>query len=66
MKAIAHQFAPGTRIRTPSGRLARVLYYDEERRVHIRYIGSDRNNANEQGLFPGSLLTRFHAVPEAD
>lgn len=48
---------PGTRIKTPSGRLAAVLFVDEEARVHVRYIGSDRANSNEQGMFPVKLLT---------
>lgn len=61
-----YKFPPGTRIRTPSGRLARVMFYDEENRIHVRYIGSDKLNANEQGLFPGSLLNQFNRVPEDD
>ena len=32
------------------------MYYDEENRVHVRYCGSDRTNANEQGMFPANLL----------
>jgi len=54
----------GTRIKTPSGRLARVLFVDEEERVHVRYTGSDKLNPNEQGLFPHKLLTIANVVGE--
>jgi hypothetical protein len=58
------KFPPQTLIRTPMGRLATVLYYDSQDRVHVRYVGPDAVNANEQGEFPGRLLNQFSAVPE--
>lgn len=57
---------PGTRIKTPAGRLARVVFNDEEDRVHVRYCGSDRANPNEAGVFPCHLLTTSNIVPDPE
>ena len=58
------KFPPGTRIKTPTGRLARVMHYDEDGRVHFRYCGSDVVGPNEQGCFKSQLLTIDSYVPE--
>lgn len=48
------KFPPGVEIVTPTGRRAKVLFYDSDERVHVRYLG-DVENPNEQGCFPGHL-----------
>lgn len=55
-----YRFPPGARIRTPSGRYAYVIQYDEDERVYVRYAG----DGNEQGCFPGRLLNQFSAAPD--
>jgi hypothetical protein len=50
-----NKLPPGVEITTPSGRRAKVLYYDSDDRVHVRYCG-DAINPNEQGCFPGKLV----------
>jgi len=64
VRLVRVKLPPGTRIKTPSGRLARVLFVDEEERVHVRYTGSDKVNANEQGTFPHKLLSIANVVGE--
>jgi hypothetical protein len=58
-----HKFPPGTRIRTPSGRFARVQKYDDEGRVHVFYYDVE---PGEEGLFPAKLLEPCDIIKPAN
>ena len=53
---------PGLRIRTPSGRYARVLHVDSEQRVHVRYYDDEGG----EGLFPAKLVDAMDVVTAPD
>jgi hypothetical protein len=47
----------GTKLYTPTGRIARVEYIDEEARVHVKYLNG------ELGQYPVKLVNEADLVP---
>jgi hypothetical protein len=58
-----NKFPPGTRIRTPSGRFARIQKYDDEGRVHVFYYDVE---PGEEGLFPAKLIEPCDVIKAPD
>lgn len=58
METLIAKFLPGTRVRTPSGRYARIDKHDEEGRVHLTYYDGDNIDGHaETTCFPAKLLS---------